>query len=599
MIPKQSLASLFYFLQMVGLLITSYANSQNIRVEANFSPSTISSSSRSSYKIVIHGTQQNPQGQLPQVPGLKISNNPQSLRSANFINGVPSVRVELTFQVQPERVGQFTIPSWNLLIEGKEIQVPATTLQVLAPSQQEKQAQQDLRQAAFFDFPLPRSYFFEGETIMVPLTLFIWDRLPVNRIENAPSKIGESFSSNKLGKWAEEKRNVSRNGKLYSTFTWPVAITAAMAGTKEIGFEVNLRVRVNSRRNSPFSSPFFNDPFFGFGREESLTVNLPNKEIEIKPLPATNRPLNFSGAIGKFNAISSIDADQIEVGDPIRFNFAIEGKGNFAAIPAPVIESNENFKVGPPAFFYEGDEETKFEGKQNFEYIITPLKAGNLSLPKVNFSYFDPYSEKYSTIFGDSIEIIVKPGEKWIEQKEDFTENSQKPVQERDFLPKTDLFQTASDPGVWVDSLKTKNLEMKPWFWGIQIVPLIGVISLAFFGVKKRNKIEEDFRLKKNNLHRKLNESVTHRDAVGFFRAFKDLTRMLTKNFDKSINAFALSNDELLSFFRKHKVEEDLIRDIEEMLNLGESLEFAAESDQSSDFEKLNSKVSAIFKKLA
>ena len=200
---------------------------------------------------------------------------------------------------------------------------------------------------------------------------------------------------------------------------------------------------------------------------------------------------------------------------------------------------------------------------------------------------------------GDSIEIIVKPGEKWIEQKEDFTENSQKPVQEMDLLPKTDLFQTASDPGVWVDSLKTKNLEMKPWFWGIQIVPLIGVISLAFFGVKKRNKIEEDFRLKKNNLHRKLNESVTHRDAVGFFRAFKDLTRMLTKNFDKSINAFALSNDELLSFFRKHKVEEDLIRDIEEMLNLGESLEFAAESDQSSDFEKLNSKVSAIFKKLA
>ena len=87
-----------------------------------------------------------------------------------------------------------------------------------------------------------------------------------------------------------------------------------MSGTKEIGFEVNLRVRVNSRRNSPFSSPFFNDPFFGFGREESLTVKLPNKAIEIKPLPASNRPLNFSGAIGKFNAISSIDADQIEVG---------------------------------------------------------------------------------------------------------------------------------------------------------------------------------------------------------------------------------------------------------------------------------------------
>ena len=97
---------------------------------------------------------------------------------------------------------------------------------------------------------------------MASLTLFIWDRLPVNRIENAPEKIGESFSSNNLGKWNEEKRNVSRSGKIYSTYTWPVVLTAAMAGMQEISFAVNLRVRVNSRRNSPFSNPFFNDPFF-------------------------------------------------------------------------------------------------------------------------------------------------------------------------------------------------------------------------------------------------------------------------------------------------------------------------------------------------
>ena len=208
----------------------------------------------------------------------------------------------------------------------------------------------------------------------------------------------------------ERKRNINRNGKIYSTFTWPVAITAAMAGTKEIGFEVNLRVRVNSRRNSPFSSPFFNDPFFGFGREESLTVNLPNKAIEIKPLPTSNRPPEFSGAIGNFTATSSIDTDQIEVGDPVRFTFSLEGKGNFAAIPAPSLESNEVFKVGPPAFFYEGNEETKFEGKQNFEYIITPLKAGKLSLPSINFSYFDPSLEKYSTVVEKSMEIRVNPG---------------------------------------------------------------------------------------------------------------------------------------------------------------------------------------------
>ena len=68
-------------------------------------------------------------------------------------------------------------------------------------------------------------------------------------------------------------------------------------------------------------------------------MNLPNKAIEIKPLPTSNRPPEFSGAIGNFTA-TSIDTDQIEVGDPVRFTFSLEGKGNFA-IPAPSLESNE------------------------------------------------------------------------------------------------------------------------------------------------------------------------------------------------------------------------------------------------------------------
>ena len=594
-----SIKSILTFILFVSLgIFVKKTEAQNIRVEATFTPPSISSTSRTVYKVVIHGTQQNPQGSLPQVPGLRISNNPQSLRSANFINGVPSVRVELNFQVQPQRTGNFTVPAWKVMIEGKSYQVPPATLQVLDPSQQEKQAQQDLRQAAFLELPLSRSYFFEGETIMTSLTLFIWDRLPVNRIENAPTKIGESFSSNNLGKWTEEKRNVFRNGKIYSTFTWPVALTAAMAGTKEISFTVNLRVRVNSRKNSPFSSPFFNDPFFGFGREESLTVELPTKSIEIKPLPSTNRPSDYSGAIGSFRAQYSVDANQVEVGDPVRLNFSIEGKGNFAAIPAPILESNEEFKIGPPAFLFEGNEEIKSEGRQNFEFILTPQKAGNLKITPLNFSYFDPIQEKYSTIIGNEINLFVKPGEKWIEPAQDYVINSKKPFEGNEFQPKTDLFQTASDPGEWVYSLGTQDIESMPLFWGLQVLPLTGVISLAFFGIKKRNKIEEDFRLKKTNLNRKLNESVTHRDAVGFFRAFKDLTRIQTNKWDRSVNTFALSNDELISLLRKQKVDDIIVDNIEEMLILGDGLEFAAEHDQNLDFKKLNSKASVIFKNL-
>ena len=594
-----SIKTIIHLLFIFSLgVIAQKTVAQNIRVEASFTPSSISSTSRTVYKVVIHGTQQNPQGSLPQVPGLRISNNPQSLRSANFINGVSSVRVELNFQVQPQRTGNFTVPSWKVMIEGKSYQVPPATLQVLVPSQQEKQAQLDLRQAAFLELPFPRSYFFEGETIMTSLTLFIWDRLPVNRIENVPIKIGESFSSNNLGKWTEEKRNVSRNGKIYSTFSWPVALTAAMAGTKEISFTVNLRVRVNSRKNSPFSSPFFNDPFFGFGREESLTVELPRKSIEIKPLPSTNRPNDYSGAIGSFRAQYFVDAKQVEVGDPVRLNFSIEGKGNFAAIPAPILESNEEFKIGPPAFLFEGNEEIKSEGRQNFEFILTPQKAGNLKITPLNFSYFDPIQEKYSTIIGNEIDLFVKPGEKWIEPNDEFTSDPQLAVGEKNFQPKTDLFQTASDPGEWVDSLQTKKIESKTWFWAIQILPLSGVFILFFLGSKKRNKIAEDFRIKKANLRRKLNECVDHRDAVGFFRAFKDLLKTQLSRCDKSRNIFALSSVELITFINKQNITEHLVNEVEDMLKIGDDLEFAEGSEQTLDFKKLRDKALKILKEL-
>ena len=581
-----------------GSISNSSIFGQNIRIEASFSPPSISSNSRSTYKVVIHGTQQNPQWAIPKVSGLKISNNPQSLRSANFINGVPSVRVELSFLTTPEGIGIYTVPPWIISVDGKAMRVPKATLQVLAPSQSEKKAQQDLRQAAFLEFPLKKPYLFEGETTLAPLTLFIWDRLPVNRIENAPIKIGESFSSNKLGKWAEEKRNVERNGKLYSTFTWPVSITAAMAGSKQIGFEVNLRVRVKTRRNSPFSSPFFNDPFFGFGREESLTVTLPTKEIEVKSLPISNRPDNFSGAIGSFEAITSVDSDQIEIGDPVRLNFSIEGKGNFAAIPAPNLESSTEFKVGPPAFQFQGDENSKFEGRQNFEYIITPIKSGTITLPPISFAYFDPDLEKYTTISTKKINLLVKDGERWYQPEDKIISKKDYALDGIDYDPMGDLFQTASDPGQWYGSLKKDGLENKTWFWMIQILPLTGTISLAFFGWKKRNRIGDDFRSKKARLNRKLNESVERRDAIGFFRAFKDLIRMQIKLKDRTCNTFAFSTTELIQFIKEQNTEQSLVGEIEEMLNLGEDLEFGEANSQELDLKKLKIKVSGILKKL-
>ncbi len=397
--------SKLWIILFVSLLLPDIEeiHGQQLRVESSFQPPSITIANNSVYKIIIHGSQENPQGSLPQIPGISISNSPQTFRSASFINGVPSVRLEMSFQIKPKKIGTHTIPPWTMKVGSTTLQVPGSSIKVVAANQEDKIKQQaeerqkeDLSQASFIEFINPRKFLFEGETVSGLLNLFIWDRLPVSRIERPPQKEGDAFSLTEL-RQPQEKRNQTKYGKTYTVFSWPTGLTAAIAGQQQIQFNTSIRVRVKSRGNSPFTSPFFNDPFFGFGREESLTVKSDLINIEVRELPMIERPDSFRGAIGKFSCRSIPDSDRVSLGDPIRLVVEITGTGNFSAMPAPVLNSNSNFKIGPPAFSFEGNEITMHEGKQLFEYILTPLKPGLISIPVITFSYFDPAREEYFT----------------------------------------------------------------------------------------------------------------------------------------------------------------------------------------------------------
>ena len=279
-------------------------------------------------------------------------------------------------------------------IDGQNFAVPTASLEVLAPNQQDllrqqkqRQKEEDLKKAAFIEFSLPRKYLFQGETVVSKISLLLWDKMPFTSIENAPVKIGDAFSLTELGQ-PIENRNIRRFNKSYTSYTWSVGLTAAITGEQTLSYYSNVRIRTQNRNPSPFNSPFFNDPFFGFGREENLKVSSPVNTIEIRPLPVRDRPKSFSGAIGNFFINSSIDSSRVSVGDPVRLTFTIKGNGNFSAMPAPIFEPSSKFKVGPPAFSFSGNKQTKFEGTQNFEYVITPLAAGLIKIPSPTFTFF-------------------------------------------------------------------------------------------------------------------------------------------------------------------------------------------------------------------
>ena len=594
--------SKLWIILFVSLLLPGIEeiHGQQLRVESSFQPPSITIANNSVYKIIIHGSQENPQGSLPQIPGISISNSPQTFRSASFINGVPSVRLEMSFQIKPKKIGTHTIPPWTIKVGSTTLQVPGSSIKVVAANQEDKIKQQaeerqkeDLSQASFIEFINPRKFLFEGETVSGLLNLFIWDRLPVSRIERPPQKEGDAFSLTEL-RQPQEKRNQTKYGKTYTVFSWPTGLTAAIAGQQQIQFNTSIRVRVKSRGNSPFTSPFFNDPFFGFGREESLTVKSDLINIEVRELPMIERPDSFRGAIGKFSCRSIPDSDRVSLGDPIRLVVEITGTGNFSAMPAPVLNSNSNFKIGPPAFSFEGNEITMHEGKQLFEYILTPLKPGLISIPVITFSYFDPAREEYFTSKTINHPLRVDPGETWVDPT---------PVQQQtetsDFaVSTTDLFQTENEPGEWFQNVKHKTAINSQVFWSLQSIPLFCAIGLGFYGWKRKQSGRDLFRQRQSILKKQMKESITFNDASLFFRATRERLRLEIGTFYKHPNPSSLSSNELTTLLQISSNEEDTISEIEKILEISDDHEFAGTLKDPQSLEDLYKHINNLLKKI-
>ena len=597
--------SFFTYLLLLFYLISTAPNhlwgqTQKLRIESNFQPATISMAQNTIYKVIIYGSQENPQGTMPTVSGLSISNSPQTFRSASFINGVPSVRLEMSFQVKPTSMGVHTIPAWSIRVGSKTVQVPPTTLNVLAPNQQDKIRQDadaknknDLKQASFIEFKNPRPYLYEGETVSSQIDLYIWDRLPVSRIERVPQKEGDAFSLTELGQ-PKEKRNQVKFNKTYTIFSWPVGLTAAIAGSHNITFNTSIRVRVKSRGNSPFNSPFFNDPFFGFGREESLTVQSDLQTLEVRKLPMIDRPESFRGAIGDFSARTITNIDRVSLGDPVKLTFEIEGKGNFSAMPAPELKSDNNFKIGPPAFSFEGNELTKHMGKQSFEYILTPLNPGLIEIPVVPFSYFDPIQEKYFSANTSSHAIRVDPGEKWI----DPTPQIQEKEDNENLVSTKDLFQTENEPGTWIKTVSSETLLNSKLFWSVQSFPLFFLLGLVFYGWKRKQSGRDAFRQKQAQLKKQLKDAISYKDSARFFRASRDRLRLEIGTLYKHQNPSSLSNNELISLLVKGGNDQELVTDIQGILDTSDNYEFAASEQDSESLDAIFMKMNKLLKKV-
>jgi hypothetical protein len=148
-----------------------------------------------------------------------------------------------------------------------------------------------------------------------------------------------------------------------------------------------------------------------FSREESATLRAADVTLFVKPLPNAGKPSGFSGAVGVLSLRASLSAPDARVGEPAVLTLRVSGRGNVKLWPRPAV-------VAPNATLVSAGERVSVDtsgqyvrGSKEFDWLLTPERAGELAIPSVEYAYFDPYEEAYRTASSDSIRVVIATGE--------------------------------------------------------------------------------------------------------------------------------------------------------------------------------------------
>lgn len=249
-------------------------------------------------------------------------------------------------------------------------------------------------EAFFISVEVDKTEVYEGEQVTV--NWYIYTRGQMETLDRL------KFPSLK-GFWKEiieEVPSIQFTEEIVNGIPWKKALLASHAlfpikpGTAVIDeYKIKSRVRLPAQG-------------FGFyGRPYEYTKSSARVEIKVKPLPTEGRPSDFTGAVGQFDVHASVENQTVPVHQPVSLKVRFEGAGNAKLIDLPAMN------LPPGLEQYDTKSESKFfkngRSYKEFEVLLIPRQEGELTIPALSVSMFDPQTKKYYTKTTQPISLKV------------------------------------------------------------------------------------------------------------------------------------------------------------------------------------------------
>ncbi len=365
--------------------------------------------------LIFEGTRDVPAPQVSPVDGFRVEYMGPSTR-VSIINGRKTSSITHMYTLIPERAGEFIVGPFSFRHDGDTYLSNAVTVTVSGSTsgaaasthpQVIYDESESLRNKIFLVVMPEKSKAYVNEIIPVYLKLYV-NRVNIRDIQY-PEFGQKGFLVSGFEK-PEQQREVMDRIR-YEVVQFETFIYATHSGKYFLDpatIRCNVLVEKQRRRLGRFGGLFdddlFDDVFSGYNilPFEAKSKKVP---VTIMPLPAENRPKDFTGAVGQFHFTLTASPRSVRVGDPVTLKMSVTGKGNFGTVMCPEIKAGGKFKVYKPQV-------SQNENAKIFEQILLPTANTVKEIPSVTFSFFDPEAGAYRTVTSEAIPITVTGSEK-------------------------------------------------------------------------------------------------------------------------------------------------------------------------------------------
>lgn len=466
--------------------------------------------------------------------------------------------VQFTYILRPQRPGGFKIGPASVLVGGQTYKSNIVTFDVstqpIAPTGVTGRA------PVFLHAEISPKQLFVGESVVAKFYLFAEPDHEITDLGRYELPKFEGFMKTDIE--PPNKYKVVQQflgNKPYNTiYLGRILLFPIKAGKLTIS---SMKIEYLERQRAG-THPFFGPQY----REYKDILESEPVTIEALPLPGEGKPINFSGAVGRFSMKVNLGNSNIKVGESVNLELTIEGIGNLESTNLPTLNFPPEFQSYPPE---KQDQRSviseEVHSVRTIKYILIPQKEGTYSLGPIEFSYFDPLEHSYKTLQMSVPTITVAPSAGNIPST-----FSIKPYEDVQSLGK-DIRYIKPD----TDSLEDQSMlfYQTEWYLAIHVIPLFFLGGAVLLN-RRKTKLKTDKAFSRRisalpSVRKKLKYAEDSARSGKYEEFYQQLSSAILNFIADMMNlkAAGLTSEEIKTKLRERGADEKIIKNITNLLN--------------------------------